>query len=581
MRSNYDKNPGVRVDDISIWCGWNNILEEIASLQSGILNSKKVLAIECYAGVHENEISENLKKLNPSAIISSTQAYKEEPEIYSMTQKYVTNDRIFGFMTSLTMADFIDPEKQMLVRNQIDKIETGLVVIIGSGASLVYPESDLLIYVDMARWEIQKRMKANQVHGIAVDDHELEFSYQYKRGYFVDWRVCDKLKQELYSKMDYILDTNTPLSPKMVKGIDFQNALSQIVNQPFRVVPYFDPGPWGGQWMKEVCDLDKNKENFAWCFDCVPEENSLKIFVGDAEFETPSINLVFTNASQLLGKQVEARFGKEFPIRFDFLDTMDGGNLSFQVHPTTQYMKETFGMNYTQDESYYLLDTEEDATVYLGLKDGIVPDDMIRSLKNANEGNSEFPVEEYVNVWPAKKHDHFLIPAGTVHCSGKNSMVLEISSTPYIFTFKMWDWNRLGMDGKPRPINIAHAEKVIDWNRTTEFTRNELVNQAEVIDEGDGWREEKTGLHNTEFIETRRHWFTKPVHHHTNGSVNVINLVEGREALVTSPEDSFKPFVVHYAETFIIPEAVKEYIISPHGESTGQEIATLKANIRI
>ncbi|MEA1877613.1 MAG: mannose-6-phosphate isomerase, partial [Bacteroidota bacterium] len=327
--------------------------------------------------------------------------------------------------------------------------------------------------------------------------------------------------------------------------------------------------------------LDKEKDNFAWCFDCVPEENSLKFFIDNEEFETPSINLVLTQSTQLLGKAVEARFGKEFPIRFDFLDTMDGGNLSFQVHPNTKYIQKKFGLHYTQDESYYLLDAKEDATVYLGLQNSVKPEEMIYALREANNGGPEFPAEEFVNIWPAKKHDHFLIPAGTIHCSGKNSMVLEISSTPYIFTFKMWDWNRLGIDGKPRPINIDHAEKVINWNRRTEFTRNELVNQAEQIAEGDGWREERTGLHNLEFIETRRHWFTKTVTHQTEGSVNVLNLIEGREAIITSPSEKFKPFIVHYAETFIIPEAVKEYCITPFGESKGKEIATIKARVRI
>lgn len=581
MRSNYDKNPGIQIEDITLWSGWNLIIEEISSGLSKIRGSKRILVLECYIGTHEKEIYNALLKLKPRIIISSSNVLKEERDIYKLTQANITDDRIFGFMSKLQIEDFIDKGKLYTIRDQIDSMKSGLVIIFGTGASLIYPESDILVYNDMARWEIQKRMKLNQVHGIGIDDSKSEFSYQYKRGYFLDWRICDRLKQSIYSKMDYVLDTNISDYPKMISARDFQIALSQIVNQPFRVVPYFDPGPWGGQWMKEVCDLDKEKENFAWCFDCVPEENSLKIIVGDEEFETPCINLVFTHATQLLGIKVEERFGKEFPIRFDFLDTMDGGNLSFQVHPTNAYIKEQFGMNYTQDESYYLLDTKEDATVYLGLKDGIDSDKMIQKLHDGNKGNSDFHAEEFVNIWPAKKHDHFLIPAGTVHCSGKNSMVLEISSTPYIFTFKMWDWNRLGMDGKPRPINIDHAEKVINWNTTKDVTENELINQIHPIDEGDGWREEKTGLHGSEFIETRRHWFYKPVLHHTEGSVNVINLVEGREAIVTSPKGIFKPFVVHYAETFIIPETIKEYLIAPYGESEGKEIATLKARVRV
>jgi hypothetical protein len=87
-------------------------------------------------------------------------------------------------------------------------------------------------------------------------------------------------------------------------------------------------------------------------------------------------------------------------------------------------------------------------------------------------------------------------------------------------------------------------------------------------------------LHETEFIETRRHWFSKKVAHTTNGSVNVLNLIEGREAIVESPTNLFEPFIVHYAETFIIPESVKEYTIRPHGESEGKECATIKAFVR-
>ena len=297
-------------------------------------------------------------------------------------------------------------------------------------------------------------------------------------------------------------------------------------------------------------------------------------------FEIPSINLVFYKSKELLGEPVESRFGKEFPIRFDFLDTMSGGNLSLQVHPTTQYIREKFGMNYTQDESYYILDATPDAMVFLGLKSDCNSEEMIGALKKAQETGSEFDAEKYVNVFPAKKHDHFLIPNGTIHCSGANSMVLEISATPYIFTFKLYDWGRMGLDGKPRPINIERGEEVIDWTKNATYCQNNLVGQVTEIAKGDGWREEKTGLHKTQFIETRRHWFTKKVFHTTEDSVNVLNLVQGKQIIVESPTNSFKPFIVNYAETFIIPAMVKEYSIQPTDVNDGEECATIKAYVR-
>jgi mannose-6-phosphate isomerase class I len=283
----------------------------------------------------------------------------------------------------------------------------------------------------------------------------------------------------------------------------------------------------------------------------------------------------------LLGDRVHARFGREFPIRFDFLDTMGGGHLSFQVHPLTEYIQQTFGMHYTQDESYYMLAAKEDATVFLGLKENVDRDAMVRDLSAAQESTGHpFPAEKYVAQWPARPHDHFLIPAGTVHCSGRNGMVLEISATPYLFTFKMWDWGRLGLDGRPRPVHLSHALANVQWERTKSWVESQLINQIEPIAEGPGWREERTGLHAREFIETRRHWFTAAVPHATGGGVNVLNLVEGEEAIVESPGEAFEPFVVHYAETFIIPAAVGAYTIRPHGSGTNGQCATIKAFVR-
>jgi len=218
--------------------------------------------------------------------------------------------------------------------------------------------------------------------------------------------------------------------------------------------------------------------------------------------------------------------------------------------------------------------------VYLGLKEGIDKHAMAQDLREAQVGGAEFSADEYVNQFPARAHDHFLIPAGTIHCSGKDSMVLEISATPYIFTFKLWDWGRVGLDGHPRPIHIDHGLANIQWDRTTHWALENLVNAVRPIASGEGWREEVTGLHEREFIETRRHWFTGPVEHDTRGGVQVLNLVQGDEVVVESPTGAFEPYIVHYAETFIVPAAVGRYRIRPYGSAEGTECATMKAFVR-
>lgn len=536
--------------------------------------------LETYPGVNDDEILHAIREeLKPDSLIMASDAWLSPEGIDALTYPDVTDDRIFGYMTRLTIDRFFDPEKLDGLRRDL-KTMHGLIVVYGTGAALICEEPDTLVYADMARWEIQLRMRRHEVSNLGANNRGLEVSRMYKRAYFVDWRVADRLKRELMPRMDYLLDTNKAGSPQMVSAAAFRAALEHTATRPFRVVPLFDPGPWGGQWMKEVCDLDRSQVNYAWCFDCVPEENSLLLDFDGTVVEIPSINVVFFQPDKLLGENVHARFGAEFPIRFDFLDTMDGGNLSLQVHPTNEYIREHFGMYYTQDESYYMLDAGEDACVYLGLNDHTVPEQMIRELEEAQQGVAPFNADKHAAKWPVKKHDHVLIPAGTIHCSGKNSMVLEISATPYIFTFKLWDWGRLGLDGLPRAINIGHGKKNINYSRREKWVEQNLINRIEQIGEGDGWTAERTGLYETEFIETHRHWFTKTVWHHTNGNLNVLNLVEGREVIVESPSGAFEPFVVHYAETFIVPAAVGEYTVRPWGEATGTQCATIKAFVR-
>ncbi len=577
-QSNYDKQPFIKVEteNNSCFVGWKNIIIYLNEKIKALTKKKKIIVIECYPGVYHDELINNLQNIYHSLWINACDGFKDEEVIRQMVYPDVTDDRVFGYLTRLNMIDYFDEQKLKQLQNIINELDEGTIIIYGCGAAIIAEQFDLLIYADMARWEIQLRMRRNEVNNLGIENKKASFPDQYKQAYFVDWRVCDRLKKQLMGKWDYVLDTNKKNKPKLVAGKSILKGLEKAVTQPFRVVPFFDPGPWGGQWLKEVCDLNRNEINFAWGFDCVPEENSLLLKYGDVIVEIPSINLVFYKPKELLGERVYARFGDEFPIRFDFLDTMDGGNLSLQVHPLTEYIQEKFGMHYTQDESYYMLDAKEGAFVYLGLREDVKPEAMIKELKEAQE-TGIFDAEKHVAKWLIKKHDHVSIPAGTVHCSGANSVVLEISATPYIFTFKLWDWGRLGLDGKPRPINIEHGEKVIQWNRTASWIKKHALNLVETIHEEDGIREERTGLNEMEFIETRRHWFTKKVLHNTNGIVNVLNLVEGREVIVESPTNSFEPYVVHYAETFIVPAAAGEYTIRPYGESEGKECGTIKA----
>ena len=588
---NYDKFPTVKVPaahSSECWAGWDAIIGRLRS-QVKARGERCLVAIECYPGVDVDALLDELAtQLRPARTLDTRSVFKSSAEVENLVAPFLGgDDPVFGYLNqTLVLPDFFDPAKvSEAMRGFGPGDSNGLGLVIGPGAFLLAAEADVLIYADMPRWEGQLRQRRGEAENLGAQNPGQKASIQYKRSFFIDWRVADRLKMATMDRWDFLLDTTIPSAPKMIAGAAHLAGLEAAASRPFRVVPFFDPGPWGGQWMREVCQLPDGPPNYAWCFDCVPEENSLLLeFDQGVTVEIPSINVVFREPRKLLGEPVYGRFGPEFPIRFDFLDTMGGGNLSFQVHPLTEFAREQFGLPYTQDESYYMLDAEPGAVVYLGCKDGTDPAAMIADLEAAQRGEKHFDAGRFAAGFPAKKHDHFLIPAGTLHCSGSNAMVLEISATPYIFTFKLWDWARLGLDGNPRPVNIAKGSKVIQWHRDESYARAHLVNQIEPLASGEGWREERTGLHPAEFIETRRHWFTGKVTHTTGGAerggVNVLNLVEGDEVVVESPTGAFAPFVVHYAETFIVPASVGDYTIRPANPGGQREYATVKAFVR-
>lgn len=569
----YDKYPETRIagHDGEAW----ESAEAVAAKLGELAHTKDhVLVVECYPGVDREVLELVCEAFKPDTVINSDDIFYDGDELTARMQPYLTDDRVRGVMYYGRLEDFVDPEA--LARAKAAVPTSGRTLVYGVGAGLV-AEGDTLVYCDLARWEIELRYRAGMPNFRAHNEGEDPLR-KIKRGYFVEWRVADKRKMEVFDHVDYFLDSNVRGNPKLVSGPALRDGLTQIARTPFRLVPYFDPGVWGGQWMKDVCGLDPAADNYAWSFDGVPEENSLYLRLGNVRIEVPAQNLVLYQPVELLGMKNYCRFGAEFPIRFDFLDTMGGQNLSLQVHPLTEYIRSHFGMTYTQDESYYLLDAGEDGAVFLGLKEGVDKEAFERDLRAAQEGGPSFPAERYVNRFPAKKHDHFLIPAGTIHCSAANAMVLEISATPYNFTFKLWDWDRLGLDGLPRPIHIDDGLANIQWDRTTGWVCENLVNATKVIHNGEDYLEEHTGLHELEFIETRRFTTRGVTEHDATEGFHMLNLVDGTSAVVESPIGAFSPFVVHYAETFIVPAAAGRYTIRP--EHDGDQIMFVKAYVR-
>jgi len=571
---NYDLNPCVDVtsNNGDVIVGNNKLVELI---KSQINQKNNIFVFDLYPGVDKKNLISHLKGINHKLLIE-TDTYKlSEDDMHKMFDKNITDDRVFGFMVSSRLENCFDKVKVAEAKSKIEENKNEVIFIVGIGASL-FAKADVHYYFDITRWEIQLRFRKGMPNWM-LENADAPILTKYKIGFFIEWRLADTHKEENFDSIDYWVDANVSDELKTIDKKAFYTAFHKISNEPFRMKPYFDKSVWGGQWMKNKFGLDKDAENFGWAFDGVPEENSIRFTFGKNSAIFPTLNLVKLFPKELLGEKVYHTFGAEFPIRFDLLDTFEGGNLSLQVHPTLDYIQSTFGMNYTQDESYYILDATKDSCVYIGLQEGIDKDAMISDLEAANRGEIMFDVEKYVNKIPVKKHDHILIPAGTVHCSGKDTLVLEISATPYIFTFKLWDWGHIGLDGLPRPVHINHGKKNIQWDRDTHWVMNNLIHQEEVLRNDDQGMVERTGLHEYEFIESKRYTFHEKVEISLNDSVAVLNLIEGIEAWIKSSDDSWIPKKIHYGETFIVPASVDHFMIE---SCEGKNIRVIVATIR-
>jgi len=537
-------------------CGYAVLGAEIASLQNEGIH---LLAIDGYHGTLWDSFRSHLtKELNHGGInhewIDISGYLHSSGRLSEMLEPFLGgDDPIFGRIWPLGVEPMFNPEKlaelhrQLLIKKGNDS--ASFVIVYGTGASLIGCQQACW-YSDVSKQHIQQFFREGRISNWTTGA-SLSFGDFYKRSYFIEWQAQNKLKQALLPVLDLFIDMNNPDEPVSVQGGVFRQSLDELTRSPFRPRPWFAPGPWGGQFMKGHMGLDPNEPNYAWSFELIAPENGVMLSSGDLQLEFSFDYLLYNNSEGTMGREAAATFGTEWPIRFDYLDTIDGGNLSVQVHPSNEYIRREFGEAFTQDETYYISKARPGSRVYLGLQEGIDPAVFRKSLENSAITGQEVDIDKFVHSIPSKEHDLFYIPNGTIHCSGSGNLVLEISATPYIYTFKLYDYLRRDLDGNLRPINVDRGFDNLKFERKGKWVDENLIAKPRALNTNSGAVELVLMDVPYMFYVIHRVDFEQECGWDTGGLAYMVNLVEGDQVEVIS--ENGRSTVLSYLESMVIP----------------------------
>lgn len=448
---------------------------------------------------------------------------------------------------------------------------TAVLLVLGPGAALV--AHDVLWYADLPKRYAEAEVTGGGGRNLGQRPGDGEATT--KRLFYVDWPLLDRHRDAIGPAINRFLDTQDVENPTSLDGEVLRRSLADLARRPFRTRPTFNTTPWGGHWAQRELGVNRSEANTALGYELIAPESG--VLIGDAAswVEIPFQFVVGQHPAEILGQLVQARFGDSFPIRFDYLDTVDGGNLSVHCHPQPDYMRGVFGWPYTQHESYYVMVGGPGAKIYLGLREDVDLQDFHRRAVEADRHGVAFDIEEFVQTFPADPHQLFLVPAGTPHGSAEGNVILEVSATPYLYSLRLYDWLRLDAQDKQRPVHVEHAFRNLsdEWLGTR--VTSDLIREPVSLREGDGWREELLGGGGELFFDVRRMVIETDdaAPDDTEGRFHILNVVEG-DGVVIEPETG-RPHDLGYAETIVIPAATGAYRLRRMGSRGARVIKSL------
>ena len=392
-----------------------------------------------------------------------------------------------------------------------------------------------------------------------------------RRCYYCDFEmsVCSRRELLRNSAIDFYFLSDDPQNIQMLPFGAFADICAQLVKYPFRAKPCYLEGVWGGSYMKKLRNLPDKMRNAAWVFDFIPMEVSVLVEVGNEKLDINFCSFVCKEGVNLMGEGCVNKFHGYFPIRFNWDDSYHStGNMSIQCHSGSAYNREHYGEFGRQDESYYVCVTGHDAKTFIGFRDDADIPQFFREIEAADKEHKPCDYMKYVNYEESRPGLQVMLPAGTIHSSGRNQVILEIGSlTIGSYTYKMYDYLRLDFDGKQRPIHTRLGEENVAQHRRASVIHDPespdyIVQKPRVAVEGDGWKEIILGENEQLYFSLRRLDFEKTCRQDTCGErFHVLSLVDGDQVLVRSVAHPERCFKMDFLDIVCVPADMDEYEI--------------------
>ena len=435
---------------------------------------------------------------------------------------------------------------------------------------------DVKVFFDLTPMKSMLRIRRGEYSNLGKERPGI-INRTIRRCYYCDFECAVRNRHELWENNVpdwYVLD-NDPQNLQLMPFGTFSDICAQLVKYPFRAKPCYLEGVWGGSYMKKLRKLPEEMRNAAWVFDFIPMEVSVVVEAGDEKLDINYCSFVHKEGVNLMGEDCVKKFEGYFPIRFNWDDSYHStGNMSIQCHSGGEYNVKNYNEFGRQDESYYVVVTGHDAKTFIGFRDDADIPQFFRDIEAADTEHRPCDYMKYVSYEESKPGLQVMLPAGTIHSSGRNQVILEIGSlTIGSYTYKMYDYLRLDFDGKQRPIHTRLGEENVRQDRRYSVIHDPespeyIVQKPRLAASGEGWEEYILGENPQVYFSLRRLEFEKKCEQDTGGKLfHVLTLVDGDAVRVRSVRHPERYFDLQFMDIVCVPADMGRYVI----ENLGRE----------